>query len=272
MGSATALTQFARSIGATLGVTLMGVIVNQRLPEAAQLHRQSIHRLPPDLRNGLAHALQPAFLAAAAALRRHAHRRLLLARRGAAPEGARRDAGSGDTGGRAARSGDPGSGSEGLRSAHELDRLHADQGVGPPRALRRQREAVRLLLRARARVHADGLCRPRDGLARPRLVRPRPERDPARPHERPAPRQRDHPLCLLARRRGQGRRAQRSERHRGLPPGGAARREKRHRAALGRGRARARRAGRRSRPTARTSTPSSTATTTRGRTCPGTGR
>jgi len=66
MGSATALTQFARSIGATLGVTLMGVIVNQRLPEAAQLHRQSIHRLPPDLRDGLAHALQPAFLAAAA--------------------------------------------------------------------------------------------------------------------------------------------------------------------------------------------------------------
>jgi EmrB/QacA subfamily drug resistance transporter len=66
MGTATALTQFARSIGATLGVTLMGVIVNQRLPEAAQLHRQSIHRLPPDLRNGLAHALQPAFLAAAA--------------------------------------------------------------------------------------------------------------------------------------------------------------------------------------------------------------
>ena len=43
------------------------------------------------------------------------------------------------------------------------------------------------------------------------------------------------PLCLLARRRGQGRRAQRSERHRGLPPGGAARGEKRHRAALGRG-------------------------------------
>ena len=66
MGSATALTQFARSIGATLGVTLMGVIVNQGLPEAAQLHRQSIHRLPPDLRDGLADALQPAFLAATA--------------------------------------------------------------------------------------------------------------------------------------------------------------------------------------------------------------
>ena len=65
MGSATALTQFARSIGATLGVTLMGVIVNQRLPKDARIHRQSIHRLPLDLRNGLAHALQPAFLAAA---------------------------------------------------------------------------------------------------------------------------------------------------------------------------------------------------------------
>ena len=32
MGTATALTQFSRSIGATLGVTLMGVIVNQGLP------------------------------------------------------------------------------------------------------------------------------------------------------------------------------------------------------------------------------------------------
>ena len=65
MGSATALTQFARSIGATLGVTLMGVIVNQRLPEDARVRGQSVHRLPPDLRDGLAHALQPAFLAAA---------------------------------------------------------------------------------------------------------------------------------------------------------------------------------------------------------------
>lgn len=66
MGTATALTQFARSIGATLGVTLMGVIVNQRLPEAARIQGQSLHRLPPDVRDGLAHALQPAFLAAAA--------------------------------------------------------------------------------------------------------------------------------------------------------------------------------------------------------------
>jgi MFS family permease len=65
MGSATALTQFARSIGATLGVTLMGVIVNQRLPEDARVRGQSVHRLPPELRDGLAHALQPAFLAAA---------------------------------------------------------------------------------------------------------------------------------------------------------------------------------------------------------------
>src|SRR6185436_5686334 len=32
MGTATALTQFSRSIGATLGVTLLGVIVNQNLP------------------------------------------------------------------------------------------------------------------------------------------------------------------------------------------------------------------------------------------------
>jgi EmrB/QacA subfamily drug resistance transporter len=65
MGSATALTQFARSIGATLGVTLMGVIVNQGLPASARAHEQLAHRLPGPLRRDLADALHPAFLAAA---------------------------------------------------------------------------------------------------------------------------------------------------------------------------------------------------------------
>jgi len=65
MGSATALTQFARSIGATLGVTLMGVIVNQGLPRAARGHEQLSHRLPLRLRVALANALHPAFLASA---------------------------------------------------------------------------------------------------------------------------------------------------------------------------------------------------------------
>jgi hypothetical protein len=66
MGSATALTQFSRSIGATIGVTVMAVIVNQRLPPGFQAG-QALHRLPPEGRLALAHALQPAFLAAAAA-------------------------------------------------------------------------------------------------------------------------------------------------------------------------------------------------------------
>ncbi len=66
MGSATALTQFARSIGATLGVTLMGVIVNQRLPANVRESGTVIHRLPPAGREALAHALHPAFLLAAA--------------------------------------------------------------------------------------------------------------------------------------------------------------------------------------------------------------
>jgi EmrB/QacA subfamily drug resistance transporter len=65
MGSATALTQFARSIGATLGVTLMGVLVNQRLPENVRAEGTAIHRLPQAGRVALAHALQPAFLSAA---------------------------------------------------------------------------------------------------------------------------------------------------------------------------------------------------------------
>jgi EmrB/QacA subfamily drug resistance transporter len=64
IGSATALTQFARSMGGTLGVTLMGVIVNQGLPSAARAQGATIHRLHGTLRASLAHALRPAFFAA----------------------------------------------------------------------------------------------------------------------------------------------------------------------------------------------------------------
>jgi EmrB/QacA subfamily drug resistance transporter len=66
MGSATALTQFCRSIGTTLGVTLMGVIVNQGLPPGVRLEGETVQGLSPALRADLADALQPAFLAAAA--------------------------------------------------------------------------------------------------------------------------------------------------------------------------------------------------------------
>jgi EmrB/QacA subfamily drug resistance transporter len=65
MGTATALSQFARSIGATLGVTLMGVIVNQNLPAGVRAEGTAIHRLPQAGRVALANALHPAFLAAA---------------------------------------------------------------------------------------------------------------------------------------------------------------------------------------------------------------
>jgi len=65
MGSATALTQFSRQIGATLGVTLMGVIVNQGLPKGIGGGGALVHRLPPALRADLASALRPAFLASA---------------------------------------------------------------------------------------------------------------------------------------------------------------------------------------------------------------
>ena len=65
MGSATALTQFSRQIGATLGVTIMGVIVNQGLPTSARGHEQLSHRLPATLRADLANALHPAFVCAA---------------------------------------------------------------------------------------------------------------------------------------------------------------------------------------------------------------
>jgi EmrB/QacA subfamily drug resistance transporter len=64
MGTATALTQFSRSIGATLGVTLMGVIVNQNLPAGVNKSGIAIHRLPEAGRVALANALHPAFLSA----------------------------------------------------------------------------------------------------------------------------------------------------------------------------------------------------------------
>jgi EmrB/QacA subfamily drug resistance transporter len=67
IGSATALTQFGRQMGATLGVTIMGAIVNHGLPPgiSADAAGSAIHRLPPAARVGLANALHPAFLAAA---------------------------------------------------------------------------------------------------------------------------------------------------------------------------------------------------------------
>src|SRR5206468_686294 len=67
IGSATALTQFGRQMGATLGVTIIGAIVNHGLPRSVAAGGEGavIHRLPPDLRRGLAGALHPAFFAAA---------------------------------------------------------------------------------------------------------------------------------------------------------------------------------------------------------------
>ena len=65
IGSATALVQFSRQMGATIGVAVMGVIVNAGLPARATAGEGiAIHRLPPALRDALASALKPAFLAA----------------------------------------------------------------------------------------------------------------------------------------------------------------------------------------------------------------
>ena len=66
IGSATALTQFGRQMGATIGVTVMGAIVNHGLPPGVSIGEGiAIHRLPPAARQGLADALRPAFFAAA---------------------------------------------------------------------------------------------------------------------------------------------------------------------------------------------------------------
>jgi hypothetical protein len=67
IGAATALTQFGRQMGATLGVTIMGAIVNHGLPPGVSIGEGSaIHRLPLSARSALANAIHPAFLAAAA--------------------------------------------------------------------------------------------------------------------------------------------------------------------------------------------------------------
>jgi hypothetical protein len=64
MGAATALTQFGRQMGATIGVALMGVIVNAGLRANASTDAGlTVRRLPPALRVSLAAALKPAFLA-----------------------------------------------------------------------------------------------------------------------------------------------------------------------------------------------------------------
>ena len=55
IGSATALTQFARQIGATLGVTIMGVIVNHGLPPGVSAGGEGA-RHPPAAARGCARA------------------------------------------------------------------------------------------------------------------------------------------------------------------------------------------------------------------------
>ena len=65
IGSATALTQFSRQIGATIGVTVIGAIVNHGLPSGVSgAEGVGIHRLPLKAREGLAAAIHPAFLVA----------------------------------------------------------------------------------------------------------------------------------------------------------------------------------------------------------------
>ncbi len=66
IGSATALTQFSRQMGATIGVTVMGAIVNHGLPSGLGGSQGiGIHRLAPAGRQALADALKPAFFVAA---------------------------------------------------------------------------------------------------------------------------------------------------------------------------------------------------------------
>jgi EmrB/QacA subfamily drug resistance transporter len=62
IGSATSVVQFSRAIGTTVGVTIFGAIVNHGLPTQLRGDGVIVHRLPPEAREALAHAVQPAFL------------------------------------------------------------------------------------------------------------------------------------------------------------------------------------------------------------------
>jgi predicted MFS family arabinose efflux permease len=64
IGSATAMTQFSRSVGSALGVAVMGAIINHGLPAGTVVDEAAVRQLPPGLREALAEAMQPAFLAA----------------------------------------------------------------------------------------------------------------------------------------------------------------------------------------------------------------
>ena len=63
IGTATAFSQFCRQMGSTIGVTVMGLIVNHGLPANLQIRGElGVHKLPEGLRGTLARALHPAFL------------------------------------------------------------------------------------------------------------------------------------------------------------------------------------------------------------------
>jgi hypothetical protein len=68
ISSATAMMVFSRSMGAALGVAAMGAIVNHGLPSGTRLDSASLggaHASSPALHAVLAHAITPAFFAAA---------------------------------------------------------------------------------------------------------------------------------------------------------------------------------------------------------------
>jgi hypothetical protein len=70
MGAATALTQTSRAFGATIGVAVMGVIVNQHLPPGIGTSLTAtggVDHLSRPVRLSLEHAIAPVFALAACA-------------------------------------------------------------------------------------------------------------------------------------------------------------------------------------------------------------
>lgn len=65
VGSATALIQFSRAIGTTVGVSLFGAIINLGLPPSLHTNALAVRRLSPAYRSALANAMHPAFIVGA---------------------------------------------------------------------------------------------------------------------------------------------------------------------------------------------------------------
>ena len=251
IGSATALTQFARQMGATIGVTVMGAIVNHGLPAGVAVPGEgtAIHRLPGASR-APARRRDPARV-----LRRRLRRRADLGDRGRRRPGAaaapltRRDLACrgrrGSPGGAAGGGLDSGLMGQDFMPLDGWD--HVELWVG------NAKQAAYYYEHAFG-FHRTAYAGPETGVRDRASYVLEQARCAARRDECAPSRSRDRRIRTRARRRGQGHLAAGTRRDRGLSPGGAARRPRDSSSRSGSRTTTAGSSSRRSGPTATSST------------------